>query len=92
MNGIGKSIKDAAKENQNSKRVNKTEQRVDIASDAEPSQSAFIFIKMLLNTLSLALNANSESRRYFRKELQFASLADALQVDFLFFEKKRREN
>jgi hypothetical protein len=35
---------------------------------------------MLLNTLSIALTANMENRRYFRSEIRFAALSEALQV------------
>jgi hypothetical protein len=49
-------------------------------SGPEASQEAFTFIKMLLNTLSIALTANVDNRRYFRSEIRFAALAEALQV------------
>lgn len=48
--------------------------------EIERSQEAFIFIKTLLSTLSIALTANNENRRYFRTEIRFAALAEALQV------------
>ncbi|ELR13959.1 Beige/BEACH domain containing protein [Acanthamoeba castellanii str. Neff] len=49
-------------------------------SGPEASQEAFTFIKMLLNTLSIALTANVDNRRYFRSEIRFAALAEALQA------------
>ena len=42
-------------------------------------KEAFIFLKMLLNTISIVLMGNPVNQEYFRTEIRFAALAEALQ-------------
>lgn len=42
-------------------------------------KEAFIFLKMLLNTISTVLMGNPTNQEYFRNEIRFAALAEALQ-------------
>jgi len=81
MNGIGQSLDiktEKISEDFNNKKKKHKEKHHSIKVENVPEE-AFIFIKMLLNTVSSALKGNPENQKYFRTEIRFAALSEALE-------------
>jgi hypothetical protein len=74
MNGIGKSI------HQDTEQANSSSESggANASAGTRAPEEAFIFLKTLLNTLSIALTGNYDNQKYFRQEIRFSALSEAL--------------